>query len=69
MVPLQPLQTSSVGKQLWPANSNANSNVAYTTFNPTLNYVFINTHTKEEKDVTAQIKSGQEAAVSTVNLS
>lgn len=43
-----------------------NSNVAYTTFNPTFNYVSINTHTKEEKDVIAQIKSAQEAEVSTV---
>lgn len=28
-----------------------NSNVAYTTFNPTLNYVSMNTDTKGEKDV------------------
>lgn len=67
-MPLQPLQTSSVGKQLCPANPN-NSNVAYTTFNPALNYVFIHIHTKEENDITAQIKIGQEAAVSTVKLS
>lgn len=46
-----------------------NNNVSYTTFNPTLNDVFINTHTKGKKDVMAQIKSGQEDAVSTTKSS
>lgn len=43
-----------------------NSNVAYTTFNSTFIYVSTNTRTKGEKAVIAQIKSAQEAAVSTV---
>lgn len=33
-----------------------NSNVAYTTFNPTLNYVSMNTDTKGERDVIVHSK-------------